>query len=35
MPCAAIWMDLKIITLNEVNQTKKDKIHMVPLISGI
>ena len=25
MPFAAIWMDLEIIILNEVNQTEKDK----------
>ena len=25
MPFAATWMDLEIITLNEVNQAKKEK----------
>ena len=34
MPFAAIWMDLEIITLSEVNQTEKDK-YMIPLICGI
>ena len=34
MPSAAIWMDLEIITLNEVSQTEKDKYHMVSLICG-
>ena len=32
---ASIWMDLKIIVLNEVNQTEKDKYHMILLICGI
>ena len=27
MPFAAKWMDLEIIILNEVSQTKKDKYH--------
>ena len=35
MPFAAIWMDLEIITLNEVYQTEKDKYYMIPLICGI
>ena len=35
MPFAATWMDLEIITLNEVSQTEKDKYHMVSLICGI
>ena len=30
----ATWMDLKII-LNEVNQTKTDKYHMILLVCGI
>ena len=29
MPFAAAWMDLGIITMNEVSQTKKDKYHMI------
>ena len=28
VPCAATWMDLKIIRLNEVGQKKKDKYHI-------
>ena len=28
-------MDLKIIILSEVNQTEKDKYHMISLICGI
>ena len=35
MPCAATWMDLAIITLNEVSQTEKDKYHMMSLLCGI
>ena len=27
MPFAATWMDLEIIILSEVSQTKKDKCH--------
>ena len=36
IPFRAIWMDLVIIILTEVNQTEKDKYHMiVSLICGI
>ena len=35
MPFAATWMDLEIIILSEVSQTKKDKYHMISLICGI
>ena len=35
MPFAATWMDLEIIMLSEVNQTEKDKYHMLSLICGI
>ena len=35
MPSAATWMDLEMITLSEVNQTEKDKYHMISLICGI
>ena len=29
MPFAAMWMDLDIIILSEVNQQEKDKYHMI------
>ena len=35
MPFAATWMDLEIIMLSEVSQTKKDKYHVISLICGI
>ena len=35
MPSAETWMDLEIIILSEVNQTEKDKYHMIPFTSGI
>ena len=35
MPCAATWMDLKIIILSEVSQTRKGKYHIISLICGI
>ena len=35
MPFAATWIDLEIILLSEVSQTKKDKYHMILLICGI
>ena len=35
MPFAATWMDLEMIILSEVNQTEKDKYHMIPLTRGI
>jgi len=35
MAFAATWMDLKIITLSEVNQTVRDKHHMISPIGGI
>ena len=34
MPFVATWMDIEIITLNEVNQTEKDK-HHISLTCGI
>ena len=34
MPFAATWMDLEVIILSEINQTKKDKYHMISLICG-
>ena len=35
VPFAATRMDLEIIILSEVNQTKKDKYYMLLLICGI
>ena len=35
MSVAVTWTDLEIITLSEVNQTKKDKYHIILLICGI
>ena len=35
MPFAETWMDLEIIVLSEVNQTEKDKYHMITLTCGI
>ena len=34
MPFSATWMDLDIIILSEVNQTEKDKCHMITLLYG-
>ena len=34
-PPAATWMDLEIITLNELSQTEKDKYYIISLICGI
>ena len=31
----ATWMGLEIVILSEVNQTQKDKYHMISLICGI
>ena len=33
-PFAATWVDLEIVILREVNQTKKSKYHMTSFISG-
>ena len=35
MPLAATWMELETLILSEVSQKKKDKYHMISLISGI
>ena len=35
MPFAATQMDLRIITLSEVSQKKKDKYNMISFICGI
>ena len=34
MPFAATWMDLEIVILSDINQTQKDKYHMISLICG-
>ena len=34
MPSAATWMTLEMIILSQVNQTEKDKYHMVSFICG-
>ena len=35
IPCAATWMDLKIVIQSEVSQTEKEKYHMTSLICGV
>ena len=35
LPSAAAWMDLENIMLSEINQSEKDKYHMISLICGI
>ena len=35
LPFAVTWMDLEIITLNEVSQKEKDKYHMISFTGGI
>ena len=35
MPFAATWMDPEITILSEVNQTEKDKYHMILLMYEI
>ena len=35
MPFAATWIQLEIITLNEVSQKEKGKYHMILLTCGI
>ena len=34
MPFAATWMQLEIIISSEVNQTEKDKYHVISFICG-
>ena len=35
MPFAATWVELATLILSEVSQGKKDKHHIISLISGI
>ena len=35
MPFVATWMELETLILSEVSQKKKEKYHMISLISGI
>ena len=35
MSFAASWIDLEIVILSEVNQTEKDKYHMISVTYGI
>ena len=35
MPFAATWMELENLIPSEISQTKKDRYHMISLISGI
>ena len=35
IPCAATWMDLKIVIQSEVSQTEKEKYHMTSFIHAI
>ena len=35
LPFATVWMDLENIMLNEINQSEKDKYHMISFICGI
>ena len=35
MPFEATWMELETLILSEVSHKKKDKYHMISLISGI
>ena len=35
LPFATVWMDLENIMLSEINQSEKDKYHMISLICRI
>ena len=35
IPFATTWMDLEIIILSEVNQTEKDKYHIISFVCEI
>ena len=35
LPFVTVWVDLENIMLSEINQSEKDKYHMISLIRGI
>ena len=35
LPFAAVWLDLECIMLSKINESEKDKYHMISFISGI
>ena len=35
LPFVTVWMDLENIMLSEINQSEKDKYHIISLICGI
>ena len=35
LPFVPAWMDLEVIMVSEMNQTEKDKHHMISLICGV
>ena len=35
LPLVTTWMDLEGIMLSEINQSEKDKYHMISLIHGL
>ena len=35
LPLATAWVDLETTMLSEINQSEKDKYHMISLICGI
>ena len=35
LPFATAWLNLDIIILNEMNQSEKDKYHVISLICGL
>ena len=35
MPFAATWMELETLILTEISQKKKDKYHVISLMSGV
>ena len=35
LPFATVWMDLENIMLSEINQSEKDKYHIISLMGGM